>query len=92
MLSNVIMPNHVHLLLEIESTDNLMPSTNLSNIIKGLKAYVSKTARENGIDAKIWQKSFHDHIIRDELDLQTHYEYILSNVDHWREDEYCTVD
>ncbi len=89
ILTYVIMPNHVHLLLEIQQEELLTASTNLSSIVKGLKAYVSRTARENGIEGKIWQKSFHDHIIRNELDLQTHHEYILSNIDRWQEDEYC---
>ena len=91
ILSYVIMPNHVHLLLEIDAMSLLNTSTNLSIIVKGLKAYVSRTATENGFEGKVWQNSFHDHIIRDEMDLQTHYEYIISNVDQWREDEYCNL-
>ena len=84
------MPNHLHLLIEIDSPDLLGSSTNLPNIVKGLKAYVAKTGQELGIKEKIWQKSFHDHIIRDDKDLETHFEYILTNVACWNEDEYCT--
>lgn len=89
VLTYVVMPNHLHLLLEIDQADTLTTSIDLSRIVKGLKAFVSKAARSLGIEEKVWQKSFHDHIIRDELDLDTHYEYIISNVDRWREDEYC---
>ena len=63
ILSYVIMPNHVHLLLEIDAMGLLNTSINLSNIVKGLKAYVSRIARENEIEGEIWQNSFHDHII-----------------------------
>jgi len=91
ILTHVIMPNHVHLLLEIDQADTLKTSTDLSSIVKGFKAYVSRSARDIGMDGQIWQKSFHDHIIRDELDLKTHHEYILSNIDRWREDEYCNA-
>jgi putative transposase len=78
----------VHILLEIVSQDPLTIPINLSRIVLGLKAYVTKIAKELGIESKVWQKSFHDHIIRDGTDLETHYEYIITNVDHWREDEY----
>jgi len=37
---------------------------------------------------RIWQKSFHDHIIRDEKDFQTHWLYIEENLNRWHEDEY----
>ena len=90
-MAHVIMPNHLHLLLEIDQADTSTTSIDLSRIVKGLKAYVSKAARSLGIEEKVWQKSFHDHIIRDEMDLETHYEYIISNVDQWREDEYCNL-
>lgn len=89
VLTYVVMPNHAHLLLEIDPIDTLTNSTDLSRIVKGLKAFVSKTARNLGVEEKVWQRSFHDHIIRDEMDLETHYEYIISNVDQWHEDEYC---
>ena len=91
ILKHVIMPSHVHLLLEINSVDLISTSTNLSRIVKGFKAYVSRTARGIGVEGKVWQKSFHDHIIRDEIDLETHYEYIISNIDQWHEDEYCNL-
>ncbi len=89
VLTHVIMPNHVHLLLEFDSIDLQTTSTSLSSVLKGLKAYVSKTAREFGFEEKVWQNSFHDHIIRDEADLETHHKYIITNVDRWHEDEYC---
>ena len=88
-MTHVIMPNHLHLLLEIDSLDLPAASTSLSNIVKGLKATVTKSAREFGLEGKIWQNSFHDHIVRDETDLVTHYEYIIHNVDRWFEDVYC---
>ena len=89
ILAHVIMPNHIHLLLEIDAMDLVNSSINLSCIVKGLKAYVSRTARGIGVEGKVWQKSFHDHIIRDEFDFQTHNDYIISNVEKWHEDEYC---
>lgn len=39
-------------------------------------------------DIVIWQKSFHDHIIRNERDYLVHGEYIQMNVQRWHNDEY----
>ena len=38
----------------------------------------------------IWQKSFHDHIIRGEADYLRIWEYIDTNPAKWREDCYYT--
>lgn len=39
-------------------------------------------------DKKIWQKSYHDHIIRNEKDYQKIWEYIDTNPLKWEEDKY----
>ena len=41
-------------------------------------------------DKKIWQKSFHDHIIRNEEDYLSVWQYINENPARWREDRYYT--
>ena len=58
----VIMPNHIHLIVIIEDSggDGTPP---LHQIIGRLKSY---TTRKYG--NSFWQRSFHDHIIRDEQD------------------------
>ena len=51
--------------------------------IKGVKAgqYVA-------FNKRVWQRSFYDHIIRDEDDYQRIWEYIDENPATWSEDEY----
>ena len=39
----------------------------------------------------IFQSSYHDHIIRDENDYLTHWQYIDSNPAGWEDDEYYTA-
>ena len=83
----VIMPNHIHMILVID-TDNisgrlLIAPTTVSNVIKGMKSYVTKQ-----IGFSMWQKSFHDHIIRDEEDYWQRWHYIDQNPIKWAEDEY----
>ena len=71
-----------------ESTNRrlvIAPTTTVSTIIKELKRYVSKQ-----IGFSIWQKSFHDHIIRNEEDYIRIAEYIESNPANWQEDRYHT--
>lgn len=36
----------------------------------------------------VWQRSYHDHIIRDEADYLRIWDYIDTNPDKWAEDEY----
>lgn len=37
---------------------------------------------------RLWQPSFYDHIIRDETDYLTKWNYIETNPARWAEDEY----
>ena len=41
-------------------------------------------------DKKVWQKSYYDHVIRNEQELQKIKEYIINNPAKWQEDEYYT--
>jgi len=82
----VIMPNHIHLILEIQNNETdgrLIITRTVSTIIKQLKRHVS---RESGFS--LWQKSFYDHIIRDEEDYFRIAEYIENNPLKWTEDIY----
>ena len=76
----VVMPNHLHLLIELQNA-----GTSLSSMMNYLKGYV--THRATG---RIWQKSFYDHVIRDEKDYQTIWQYIDNNPGKWSEDRYYT--
>jgi len=84
----VIMPNHVHILLSVnKNSENgrlrIAPTANISVTIQQFKRRISKQ-----IGFSLWQKSFYDHIIRDEEDYQNHLKYIEENPAKWAEDEY----
>ena len=87
----VVMPNHVHLLLLFQQYDSgtngrlVIAPTTLSNVIRQMKAYVTKSLGEN-----IWQKSFHEHIVRNRAELQTIWQYIDENPLKWQLDCYFT--
>ena len=78
----IIMPDHIHLILIIKNEDglinNLRTKKSISTIVGQLKRSISKE-----IGFPIWQKSFYEHIIRDENDYLEKAEYILNNPLKW---------
>lgn len=58
-----------------------MPAPTISTVINQMKGYVTKKA---GIS--LWQKLFHDHIIRGEKDYQKIWQYINANPVCWKDD------
>ena len=43
-----------------------------------------------GLIGKLWQRGYHDHVIRNEEDYRSIWEYIDNNPARWTEDEYYT--
>ena len=74
-----IMPNHIHILLLINYKSNVT----ISKIIKNFKTNITRE-----IEYSIWQKSFYEHIIRNEKEYLKIKEYIKNNVINWRKDKY----
>jgi len=58
----------------------------ISAIVGSFKSIVSRRMHEIGWFGKIWQRSFHDHIIRDENDYRRISEYIETNPQKWFDD------
>ena len=80
----VIMPNHIHLLIAIDGPMKASaPTISVPNLIRSFKVLVSKE-----IGQSIWQRSYHDHIIRDEEDYINHLRYIEDNPVKWSKDKY----
>lgn len=81
----VIMPNHVHLILVIDSNNQVdgrqIAAPTVNSIIGNMKRVVSMQ-----YEFPVWQKSFHDHIIRNKKDYRRIVEYIENNPATWRED------
>jgi len=85
----VIMPNHVHMIIKLsvvqEENGRPMAAPTISRIVNQFKGSVSKQ-----IEYSLWQKLFHDHIIRDEAEYQKIWRYIDENPSRWTEDSYYT--
>ncbi len=93
----IIMPNHIHGILiigNVNKREGYKPSpTNklhsLSEIIRGFKTFSSKQINKT-IKTKNkfeWQRSFYDHIIRNDKSLNNIREYIINNPKAWEKDE-----
>ena len=86
----VIMPNHIHLLLLIDNNGTGNPSPTVGNVIGWFKYNTTKSVNEEykSVGNRLWQRSYYDHIIRDEKDYMEKLNYILSNPLKWADDEY----
>ena len=87
--ARVVMPNHFHGLLIIEEQKNY----GLTQFIGWYKYQTTKMINQlwGTWGKQVWQRSFHDSIIRKPEDLVEYREYILGNPAQWAEDEYNRV-
>lgn len=78
----VVMPNHVHLILEINSLvlkDDATKIKSLPSLIGAFKTTSSKFIHKKGLENFAWQRSFHNYIIRNEKAYENIYTYINLN-------------
>lgn len=79
-----VMPDHLHALVAPENEGNVV------DWVRRFKGRVSADARQQGL-RNLWQRSFHDHILRVEETVADVVSYILANpvragfVKDWRE-------
>ena len=84
-----VMPNHFHLILEIDSLkvkDLEIKIKSLSSLIGAMKTTSSKLIHDAGFNDFQWHRSFHDHIIRDEKSYLNIFNYIINNPNNWKKD------
>jgi REP element-mobilizing transposase RayT len=79
----VIMPDHIHLILILNSC-----KLKLGEITRRLKAACSKE-----IGRKLWQPNYYEHVIRNDKALEKIREYIINNpeVERLKFEEFYTV-
>jgi putative transposase len=77
MLAYVIMPDHVHLLIQTpDDTPNYSP---VIHSIKRNYSFCYKQLHHIDRPIQIWQERFFDHVIRDDTDFDNHLDYIHYN-------------
>ncbi len=87
VLGFCVMPNHVHLLI-MNVDDSIV------DFIRVFKGRIAAKLREAGING-LWQRSFHDHILRKNEDINRTILYLLENpvrsglADDWMQYPWC---
>ena len=84
----VIMPNHVHMILSVTGRNG--PSRGPAPTNQIVPRFVSTLKRfcHAEMGEKIFQRSFHDHVIRNEADYREIWEYIEGNPREWEMDRF----
>lgn len=94
----VIMPNHIHLIVVITDNDDLRAiresplhcRSEISKIIGYIKMNTSKEIHRQYGNITIWQRGFHDRIIRNKREYEKIAEYICENPSRWKSDCFYT--
>ena len=94
------MPDHFHALIWLDgeavtstpSFGHRVPGS-LGAIVGGWKSACTSAIKEqrrahDWPEIQLWQRNYHDHIVRDERELNLIREYIQTNPARWDEDEH----
>jgi REP element-mobilizing transposase RayT len=80
----VIMPNHIHAILRISGSNFAGPK--LGEVVRTFKAASTTLIRQSGETGFAWQRNYHDHVIRDQAELERIRAYIVANPRNWHGD------
>ena len=69
-----VMPDHVHMLLVLNDC-----RASVSEIVQAFKSLSTRIVRQTGATDRVWQRGFHDRIVRRELNLEGLRDYIRNN-------------
>lgn len=86
IIAYCVLPDHIHLLLKLEENDR-----DFSSRVKEIKKKTTRLLRQihGNNEMEIWQNRFWEHTIKDENDLNVHFDYIYYNpVKHGYVDDY----
>jgi len=82
----VVMPNHIHMILVLKSGNR----ADAEQIIAQYKSGVTREVRKMIPGIKLWQRSFHDHVIRNQKSYENIWLYIEGNPQNWCQDCFYT--
>jgi REP element-mobilizing transposase RayT len=95
----VVMPNHFHGVIVLvgaglkPAPTNPPPTTDkrhgLPEIVRAFKTFSARHINEtrNSPGVPVWQRNYHEHIIRNEADFSRIAEYVATNPQRWIEDK-----
>lgn len=96
----VVMPNHIHFLVSINSDTSEKESNNtepprgtttrsINAIVQNMKANTTRHIhRILNNDEPVWHRNYFEHVVRDQNDFDRIYTYIENNPLTWQKDEF----
>lgn len=75
------------ILVLLENTGGASPSPTISDIVCAFKSKSTRACKMAGYEKKLFQRSYHDHIIRNKEDYEEISKYIYQNPINWETDE-----
>ena len=82
----IVMPNHIHMIVIIGCDNTSETKPDLGQVIGSFKSGVTRKIHETAPDERIWQRSFHDHVIRSRKDYEKIWSYVDTNPMRWEQD------
>ena len=82
----IVMPNHIHAIVIIENKNEMESKMKLDDVIGLYKSGVSRKIRKIKPGMKVWQRSFQDHVIRNQQEYEKIWQYIQFNYQKWKDD------
>lgn len=94
----VVMPNHLHGIIVIRDAQRghqpdgaspfQSPSQTIGAIVRGVKAAVTRQVNDmrDTPGVTVWQRNYHEHIVRDQRELDRIRDYIATNPLRWGND------
>lgn len=73
VLAYCFMPDHVHFVLRVDG------NTGIVDFIAKFKSVTTRLWWKHGNRGRLWQRTFHDHLLRDAEDEGQYLQYVLAN-------------
>ena len=83
----VIMPNHIHAIFVLGTPTEDDRRSTLMDAVCAFKSLSVRECKKIGLSEKLFQTSFHDHVIRGKEDYDEIAEYIINNPLKWELDK-----
>ena len=81
----VIMPNHIHMIIVINEADDQVENDRANEVIPHVVGTLKRLVNRK-VGKNVFQRSYHDHVIRGERDYQKIWSYIDDNPRRWKDD------
>ena len=85
LVNYVVMPNHVHILVFVEGAAHTSVNPENAIIPKTVSGFKRLCHKRIGYD--VFQRNYHDHIVRDQHHFEIIWNYIEDNPRRWKEDK-----